>query len=101
MGEVTAGDPSRPPGLASFEVAAGAGSRAEPGGAAGPSTTATIAHAVRHELRGALRPSELAEAAVLGDLGLVLEVLGWFVPLVGAAFQGLAIIPSSALATPG
>ena len=98
MGEATAGDPSRRPGLASFDVAAGAGSRAEPGGAAGQSTTATIAHAVRHELRGALRPSELAEAAVLGDLGLVLEVLGWFVPLVGAAFQGLAIVPFAALA---
>jgi len=59
---------------------------------------ATIAHAVRHELRGALRPPELAEAAVLGDLGLVLEVLGWFVPLVGAIFQGLAIVPFAALA---
>ena len=35
---------------------------------------------------------------MLGDLGLVLEVLGWFVPLVGAAFQGLAIIPFAALA---
>ncbi len=65
---------------------------------AGPRATATVAHAVRHELRGALRPSELAEAAVLGDLGLVLEVLGWFVPLVGAAFQGLAIVPFAALA---
>ena len=51
-----------------------------------------------HELRGALRPAELAEAAVLGDLGLVLEVLGWFVPLVGAVFQGLAIVPFAALA---
>ena len=50
-----------------------------------------------HELRGALRPAELAEAAVLGDLGLVLEVLGWFVPLVGAVFQGLAIVPFAAL----
>ena len=98
MGEATAGDPSRRPGLASFDAAAGAGSPAEPSGAAGPSSTATIAHAVRHELRGALRPSELAEAAVLGDLGLVLEVLGWFVPLVGAAFQGLAIVPFAALA---
>ena len=50
-----------------------------------------------HELRGKLRPAELAEAAVLGDLGLVLEVLGWFVPLVGAVFQGLAIVPFAAL----
>jgi energy-coupling factor transport system ATP-binding protein len=49
-------------------------------------------------LRGALRPAELAEAAVFGDLGLVLEVLGWFVPLVGAVFQGLAIVPFAALA---
>jgi energy-coupling factor transport system ATP-binding protein len=57
-----------------------------------------VAHIARHELRGALRPSELAEAAVLGDLALVLEVLGWFVPLVGALFQGLAVVPFAALA---
>ena len=75
-----------------------AGSTSDHSGNAGPPATSTVAHAVRHELRGALRPSELAEAAVLGDLGLVLEVLGWFVPLVGAAFQGLAIVPFAALA---
>jgi energy-coupling factor transport system ATP-binding protein len=34
---------------------------------------------------------------VFGDLALVLEVLGWFVPIVGAAFQGLAILPFAAL----
>jgi len=97
MGDVTAGDPSRHPGPVSSEVA-DAGSTAGHGAITGPSGTATVGQAVRHELRGALRPSELAEAAVLGDLGLVLEVLGWFVPLVGAAFQGLAIVPFAALA---
>src|ERR1019366_1782927 len=95
MGEVTADDASRYPGPASFEVAVGAGSTGAPGGSADRGGTTTSAHAARHELRGALRPSELAEAAVLGDLALVLEVLGWFVPLVGAAFQGLAIVPFS------
>ncbi len=98
MGEVTAGDPSRRSGPLSFEVGTGVGSTAAPGGGAVPSATQAPAHAVRHELRGALGPAELAEAAVLGDLGLVLEVLGWFVPLVGAAFQGLAIVPFAALA---
>ncbi len=68
------------------------------GGSVDPSGAPTAACSVRRELRGALRPSELAEAAVLGDLGLVLEVLGWFVPVVGAAFQGLAIVPFAALA---
>ena len=98
MGDVTAGDPSRHPGPVSSEVA-DAGSTAGHGAITGPSGTATVGQAVRHELRGALRPSELAEAAVLGDLALVLEVLGWFVPLVGAAFQGLAIVPFAALAS--
>ena len=98
MGEVTADDASRYPGPASFEVAVGVGSTGAPGGSADRGGTTTSAHAARHELRGALRPSELAEAAVLGDLALVLEVLGWFVPLVGAAFQGLAIVPFAALA---
>src|SRR5271157_2775538 len=98
MGDVTAGDPSRHRAPASFDVAVGAGSTFEQSGSAGEREGATVAQAVRHELRGALRPSELAEAAVLGDLGLVLEVLGWFVPLVGAAFQGLAIVPFAALA---
>ena len=49
-----------------------------------------------HELRGALAPGELAEAAVLGDLALVFVVLGWFLPL-GSAFLGLAIVPFAAL----
>jgi len=97
MGEVTAEDPPRRARPASFEDAAGASSPTQPGDARG-SGSATTARFVRHELRGALRPSELAEAAVLGDLGLVLEVLGWFLPLVGAAFQGLAIVPFAALA---
>lgn len=43
-------------------------------------------------------PAELAEAAVLGDLALVLEVLGWFLPTIGAIFQGLAVVPFAALA---
>jgi energy-coupling factor transporter ATP-binding protein EcfA2 len=45
----------------------------------------------------ALTPGELAEAAVLGDLGLVLEILGWFLPL-GGVLQGLAIVPFALLA---
>ncbi|MGD0440876.1 MAG: DUF2232 domain-containing protein [Acidimicrobiales bacterium] len=98
MGDVTAGDPSRRGAPASVEVVVGVGSTSEQGGGAFPPDAGTAVRAVGHELRGALRPSELAEAAVLGDLGLVLEVLGWFVPLVGAAFQGLAIVPFAALA---
>ncbi len=99
MEEVTAGDPSRSRGADSSETssggkARGGGQSAEPE----PSLTSAVSNVVRHELRGALRPSELAEAAVLGDLALVLEVLGWFVPLVGAAFQGLAVVPFAALA---
>ena len=50
--------------------------------------------AIRH---GRLRPAELAEAAVLGDLALVLEVIGWFAPF-GGAFQALAVVPFSLLA---
>jgi len=73
------------------------GSTLQPAGSTDPGGK-RAAPVARHELRGALSPSELAEAAVLGDLALVLEVLGWFVPLVGAAFQGLAIIPFAALA---
>ena len=52
----------------------------------------------RRPARGRLRPGELAEAAVLGDLGLVLEVIGWFAPL-GGVFQALAVIPFALLAT--
>jgi len=52
--------------------------------------------AVRH---GPLRPSELAEAAVLGDLALVMEVIGWFAPVgVAGIFQALAVIPFAVLA---
>ncbi|MGP0006333.1 MAG: ATP-binding cassette domain-containing protein [Acidimicrobiales bacterium] len=51
---------------------------------------------VRH---GPLRPSELAEAAVLGDLALVMEVIGWFAPIgVAGIFQALAVIPFAVLA---
>lgn len=47
---------------------------------------------------GPLRPGELAEVAVLGDLALVLEVIGWFAPF-GGAFQALAILPFGVLAS--
>ncbi|MHB1509870.1 MAG: ATP-binding cassette domain-containing protein [Acidimicrobiales bacterium] len=51
---------------------------------------------VRH---GPLRPSELAEAAVLGDLALVMEVIGWFAPIgIAGIFQALAVIPFAVLA---
>ncbi len=51
---------------------------------------------VRH---GPLRPSELAEAAVLGDLALVMEVIGWFAPIgIAGLFQALAVIPFAVLA---
>jgi energy-coupling factor transporter ATP-binding protein EcfA2 len=46
--------------------------------------------------RHLLRPAELAEAAVLGDVGLVLEVLGWFLPF-GSILQALAIVPFALL----
>jgi energy-coupling factor transporter ATP-binding protein EcfA2 len=36
--------------------------------------------------------------AILGDLGLVLEVIGWFAPL-GGAFQALAIVPFAVLSS--
>ena len=49
--------------------------------------------------RGPLRPGEFAEAAVLGDLALVLEVIGWFAPVgVGSFLHGLAIVPFAVLA---
>ncbi len=47
-------------------------------------------------IHGPLRPGELAEAAVLGDIALVFEVLGWFLPL-GGALQVLALIPIAVL----
>ncbi len=49
-------------------------------------------------VHGPLRPGELAEAAVLADLALVLEVVGWFVPF-GGALQALAILPFAALSS--
>jgi energy-coupling factor transporter ATP-binding protein EcfA2 len=50
-------------------------------------------------IHGRLRPGELAEAAVLGDLGLVLEVLGWFSPIgISGLFQALSVIPFAVLA---
>src|ERR1039458_4151183 len=52
--------------------------------------------AVRH---GPLRPGELAEAAVLGDASLVMEVIGWFAPIgIAGIFQALAVIPFAVLA---
>ncbi|MHB1988423.1 MAG: ABC transporter ATP-binding protein [Acidimicrobiales bacterium] len=47
---------------------------------------------------GSLLPGELAEVAVLGDLALVLEIIGWFAPL-GSAFQALAILPFAVLSS--
>jgi energy-coupling factor transport system ATP-binding protein len=47
--------------------------------------------------RGRLDAAELAEAAVLGDLALVLAVVGWFLPIGGALFLA-ATIPYAALA---
>ena len=48
---------------------------------------------------GPLRPSELAEAAVLGDLALVMEVIGWFAPIgIAGIFQALAVVPFAVLA---
>jgi len=98
MGEVTADDPARRAKPASSDAEGGAEPIAEKCDGPGSSQPA-VNRGVRHELRGALLPSELAEAAVLGDLALVLEVLGWFVPLVGAAFQGMAVVPFVALAS--
>jgi energy-coupling factor transport system permease/ATP-binding protein len=48
--------------------------------------------------RGRLDAAELAEAAVLGDLALVLAVVGWFVPVGGILFLA-ATIPYAALAS--
>jgi energy-coupling factor transport system ATP-binding protein len=98
MGEVTADDPARRAEPASFDAEGAAEPTvAQPDGVG--SSQPPVNRGVRHELRGALLPSELAEAAVLGDLALVLEVLGWLVPLVGAAFQGMAVVPFAALAS--
>jgi energy-coupling factor transporter ATP-binding protein EcfA2 len=45
---------------------------------------------------GPLRPGELAEAAVLGDLSVALLFLGWMLPL-GPVLQILAVAPMAAL----
>ena len=92
-----AGDPSQPSG-APFLEAPFDPTRQDDSERSERTGHSRAAQVARHELRGALGPSELAEAAVLGDLALVLEVLGWFIPLVGAAFQGLAVVPFAALA---
>ncbi|MGH9067457.1 MAG: ATP-binding cassette domain-containing protein, partial [Acidimicrobiales bacterium] len=47
--------------------------------------------------RGRLRPAELAEAAILVDLTVALEVAGILLPF-GGVLQALAIIPLAALA---
>ncbi|HEV2361385.1 MAG TPA: ATP-binding cassette domain-containing protein [Acidimicrobiales bacterium] len=47
-----------------------------------------------------LRAGELAEVAVLGDIALVFEVLGWFLPFpFGGAMQVMTIVPIALLAT--
>ncbi len=61
-------------------------------------TGAQPAGAAARPTHGRLRPGELAEVAVLGDLGLVLEVIGWFIPL-GSIFQALAILPFAVLSS--
>jgi energy-coupling factor transport system ATP-binding protein len=48
---------------------------------------------------GPLLPGELAEAAVLGDIALVFEVLGWFLPTIGGALQVLGVVPIALLAS--
>ncbi|MGD1011991.1 MAG: DUF2232 domain-containing protein [Acidimicrobiales bacterium] len=63
-----------------------------------PSHSIKTAEAPPRGLKGALRPAELAEAVVFADLGLVLEVLGWYVPVLGTVFQALAVVPFAALA---
>jgi energy-coupling factor transporter ATP-binding protein EcfA2 len=47
---------------------------------------------------GRLRPVEVAEAAVLADVALVLDVAGWLMPTLGAVLQAVAIVPLAALA---
>lgn len=66
-----------------------------PGAGAGQSTAKRVPLSAH---KGRLRPGELAEAAVLGDLALVLEIVGWFAPL-GGALQALAIVPFAVLAS--
>jgi energy-coupling factor transport system ATP-binding protein len=78
---------------------------AEQHSAAPPTTFPTTPAGGRAQARppapihGPLRPSELAEAAVLGDLALVMEVIGWFAPIgIAGLFQALAVIPFAVLA---
>ncbi|MGH3578593.1 MAG: ATP-binding cassette domain-containing protein, partial [Mycobacterium sp.] len=48
--------------------------------------------------KGQLRPVELAEAAILGDMALGLQLLGWLVPFpFGAAMHGASVVPLAAL----
>src|SRR5579872_5802595 len=63
-----------------------------------PAPAPPPASAATRRPHGTLRPSELAEAAVLGDIALVFEVLGWFLPF-GGALQVLAVVPIALLAT--
>jgi energy-coupling factor transport system ATP-binding protein len=53
-------------------------------------------YGARSRRRGALDAAELAEAAVLGDLALVLVFVGWFLP-VGTALLLVATIPYATL----
>src|SRR5579875_1039709 len=52
----------------------------------------------RSSPRPGLRPVEVAEAAVLADVALVLDVAGWLMPTLGAVLQAVAIVPLAALA---
>src|SRR2546421_5169047 len=49
-----------------------------------------------HRRRGRLRPEELAEAAVLGDVALILTLGGWWLPL-GYVLYVAATVPFAAL----
>jgi len=85
MGEATAGDPSRRPGLASFDVAGGApGSLRSPRGAAGQATANYRQHEslTRPDIRAAPVPAATVRArrgrrSSRGPRAR-LEVLGWF-----------------------
>src|SRR5579872_2907749 len=63
-----------------------------------PAPAPPPASAATRRPHGTLRPSELAEAAVLGDIALVFEVLGWFLPL-GGALQVMGVVPIALLAS--
>ena len=49
-----------------------------------------------HRRRGRLRPEELAEAAVLGDVALILTLGGWWLPF-GYVLYVAATVPFAAL----